>query len=182
MQNHPSPWTCVCYPVNQIHMPRPPSLTKRVFCVPGVVHWKQTHARPTLQSSIHSHAWQMNTILFKLRSMPHGCSHHVDRVRFQAREQGTLYFVFQEGVWNLTTSHHLSSSTLALSLLGYFPTFWTSLSAPTPCFLCTPLNTAARVTLLKCKPSQVTTVQILALAPCFPQNESQSPYSAFKTS
>ena len=44
-----------------------------------------------------------------------------------------LYF---QNFWNLATSHHLSSSTLAPSLLGYFPTFWTA-------FLLLPLASCA---------------------------------------
>lgn len=88
----------------------------------------------------------------------HMGANQVGRVPFQAREQGALYFVFQEVVWNLTTSHHLSSSTLALSLLGYFPNFWTSLSAPTPLLPCALLSTQQPEWLLKCKPNQVTTL------------------------
>lgn len=66
----------------------------------------------------------MNTVLFKMSSMPHRCSHQADRFPFHIREQGTLYFVSQEIIWNLTISYHLSSSTLskplALLLLSYF--------------------------------------------------------------
>ena len=66
----------------------------------------------------------MNTVLFKLSSMPHRCSHQPDRFPFHISEQGTLYFVFQEIIWNLIISYHLSSSTLskplALFLLSCF--------------------------------------------------------------
>ena len=124
------------------------------FEYPGWFIENRLMQRPTLQSSIHSYAWQMNAVLFKLRSMPHGCNHQVDRVPFQAREQGTLYFVFQEVVWNLTASPHLCLSTL--SLLGYSPTSEQAFLLPPLASLCSLLNTAARVTQLKCKPNQVT--------------------------
>lgn len=99
------------------------------------------------------------------------------QVHVHVGKQGTLYFVFQEIIWNLTT---LPAKPLAPFLLSYFHSLWTVLSVPTFASLCTILNTATSdATEMEAKSCHCS-VQIIALAPCFPHNESQSPSKTFK--
>lgn len=72
--HNPSLLTLVYCPLNQIHMPWSPSLSRRRFsCGPGFLTEYRPMQAQSLQSSNYSCTEQLSAVLFELRSMPHSC-------------------------------------------------------------------------------------------------------------